>query len=331
MAQTYYDPMAPGATASRTTTVHQEAPAVHHDHNTHAGVNVAGPVRRISWGAILAGVAVLLVTQLLLALLGLGAGLATVDPAGDGTPQASSLGLGAGIWGALSVAIATLAGAWVAGRLAGIPSRTDGMLHGIVTWAVATLLAVYLLTSAASGIVRTGFSTVGNTLSALGQGAGGLAGAAQQAAQQVLPDDLRAQAEQLFQRGTGEAQQTGQEAQAATGTTNTADAVRRAVAGAREGATPEDRQAAVNLISQQAGIPPEEAQRRLDQFQTTYRDTTARATETARQTAQQAADGASKGALYSALALLVGLILSALAGRAGAPRPVYFGDDRATR
>jgi len=79
---------------------------------------------------------------------------------------------------------------------------------------------------------------------------------------------------------------------AATGTTNTADAVRRAVAGAREGATPEDRQAAVNLISQQAGIPPEEAQRRLDQFQTTYRETTARAGETARQTGQQAAEGA---------------------------------------
>ena len=325
MAQTYYDPMAPGT--ARTTTVQTDTTS----HGNGGGVNVAGPVRRISWGAILAGVAVLLTIQLLLALLGLGVGLATVDPAADGSPQASSLGLGAGIWGAISVAIATLVGAWIAGRLAGIPSRLDGMLHGIVTWAVATLLAVYLLSSAASGIVRTGFSTVGSTLSALGQGAGGLAGAAGQAAQQVLPPDLRAQAEGLFQRGTAEAQQTGQEAQATTGTTNTADAVRRAVAGAREGATPEDRQAAVNLIAQQAGIPPEEASRRLDEFQTTYRDTTAKAAETARQTAQTAAEGASKGALYSALALLVGLILAAIAGRAGAPRPVYYGDDRSMR
>jgi len=319
MAQTYYDPMAP--TAARTTTVTDSSP----------NVNVAGPVRRISWGAILAGVAVLLVVQLLLSLFGLGVGLATVDPAGDGTPQASSLGLGAGIWGAISVAIATLVGAWIAGRLAGIPSRLDGMLHGIVTWAVATLIAVYLLTSAASGLVNTAFRTVGSTLQTIGQGAGGLAGAAQQAAQQVLPDDIRAQAEGLFQRGQGEAQQTAQEAQAATGTTNTADAVRRAVAGAREGATPEERQAAVNLIAQQAGIPPEEAQQRLDQFQTTYRETTARAAETARQTGQQAAEGASRGALFSAVGLLVGLILSAIAGRAGAPRPVYYGDDRAVR
>jgi hypothetical protein len=281
---TYYDPMAPGT--ARTTTVHSDASAS-------PGANVAGPVRRISWGAILAGVAVLLVVQLLLALLGLGVGLATVDPAAGGTPQASSLGLGAGIWGAISVAIATLVGAWVAGRLAGIPSRLDGMLHGIVTWAVATLLAVYLLSSAASGIVRTGFNTVGSTLSALGQGAGGLAGAAGQAAQQVLPPDLRAQAEGLFQRGQGEAQQTAQEAQAATGTTNTARR-RPPRRGRRAGGCHPRGAAGRGQPDRAAGrIPPEEAQQRLDQFQTTYRETTARAAETARQTGQQAAEGAS--------------------------------------
>lgn len=295
----------------RTTTTVGVAPA--------APVHVAGPVRRISWGAVLAGVAVLLVIQLLLALLGLGVGLSTVDPASDGTPEASSLGIGAGIWTAVCVAIATFAGAWIAGRLAGMPSRTDGMLHGITTWAVATLLGVYLLTSAASGIVSTTFSTVGSTLQSLGQGAQGLAGAAQQ----VLPDDIRTAAEGLFNRAPDAAQETAQEAQAATGTTNTGDAIRRVVAGVSEGASPEDRQAAVNLIAQQAGIPPEEAQQRLDQFQTQYRETTARAAETARQTGEQAADVASQGALYSALGLLVGLILSAIGGRMGSPAPVY--------
>jgi hypothetical protein len=32
----------------------------------------------------------------------------------------------------------------VAGRLVGMPVRTDGLLHGLVTWSVATLLLLYV-------------------------------------------------------------------------------------------------------------------------------------------------------------------------------------------
>jgi hypothetical protein len=287
--------------------------------------SVGGPVgaiRRMSWGAVLAGVALTLVLQLLFSLLGIGLGLAAVDPAAVGAaggpednPSATTISLTAGIYWVVTSLIAIYAGAWVAGRLAGMPNRTDGMLHGITAWSVATLLLFYLLTSTVGSLIGGAFNLVGSAAQSVAQGAQSLAGGVAQ----VLPDDLRAQAEALFERAPGAAQDTAQQAQQATGTASTADAVRRVVAGVREGAPPQDRQAAVNLIAQQAGIPPEEAQRRLDQFQNTYRQTAAQAEQTARETAQRAAETVSQGALWSVAALAIGLIAAAIGGRAGAP------------
>src|SRR5262249_7108451 len=63
---------------------------------THEGVyaDLERPrtVRRISWGAVVAGVVVVLVVQMALMLLGLAIGTATIDPAAASTPQASTLG-----------------------------------------------------------------------------------------------------------------------------------------------------------------------------------------------------------------------------------------------
>jgi hypothetical protein len=64
-------------------------------------------LNRISWGAVFAGVVIALVTQ----LIGLGVGVATLDPAagaGD-NPSATSLSLGAGIWFVVAGVIAAFA------------------------------------------------------------------------------------------------------------------------------------------------------------------------------------------------------------------------------
>ena len=45
----------------------------------------------VSWGAVFAGAAFALVSQVILNMIGLGIGLSTVDPAGNGTPTAGSL------------------------------------------------------------------------------------------------------------------------------------------------------------------------------------------------------------------------------------------------
>ncbi len=55
-------------------------------------------LNRISWGAVLAGVVTALVTQLILNMLGIGIGVATLDPATGDNPQASTFSIAAGIW-----------------------------------------------------------------------------------------------------------------------------------------------------------------------------------------------------------------------------------------
>ena len=230
----------------------------------------APAVRRISWGAIVAGVVVVLVVQMALMLLGLAIGTATIDPAMADTPQASTLGLGGGVWWIGATAVSVFLGAWVSGRLAGMPSGTDGMLHGVVTWAVATLFAIYLLSTAIGGLVGGAFGALGSAAQAVGQGTQSLASTAMQ----VLPDDIRGQAERLFDRApaaAGQVQQEVQQTQQAAGGGSMLDAVQRVVRGVQEGASPQDRDAALNVIAQQAGIPREQAEQRLTEFQATYR------------------------------------------------------------
>jgi len=68
----------------------------------------------VSWGAVFAGAAFALVSQVILNMIGLGIGLSTVDPAGNGTPTAGSLSTGAGIWFVVSGILASAAGGYLA-------------------------------------------------------------------------------------------------------------------------------------------------------------------------------------------------------------------------
>jgi ElaB/YqjD/DUF883 family membrane-anchored ribosome-binding protein len=276
-------------------------------------------VRRISWGAIIAGISVVLVLQLLLTLLGLAVGASTIDPAAADTPQPSTVGMGAGIWWVVSTSISVFAGAWVAGRLAGMPTRVDGMLHGVVTWAAATLLAFYLLTTTVGSLIGGAFGALGTVAQTVGQSTQSQA----QGAMLVLPDEIRTQAERLFERAPAAAgqvqQQTNQAVQAAGGGTML-DAVQRVIRGVQEGASPQDRDAAVNVIAQQAGIPREQAQQRLDQFQEAYRTYSAQAAEQARQAADAAAQTVSQVSFWSVVALVIGAVLAGLGGSLGTPR-----------
>ena len=276
-------------------------------------------LRRISWGAVLAGVVVVLVVQMALMLLGLAIGTATIDPVAGNTPQASTLGIGGAAWWLGATAVSVFLGAWVAGRLAGQPSPTDGLLHGVVTWAAATLVAIYLLSTAIGGLVGGAFGALGSAAQAVGQGGQSLAAGAMQ----VLPDDIRGQAERLVQQAPEAAGQAQQATQQATGSGNMVDAVQKIVRGVQDGASPQDRDAAINLISQQAGVPRDEAERRLGEFQQTYRDYSQRAAAQAREAAQAAARTVAQVSFWSVVALVVGAALAAIGGRLGTPQ-----DDR---
>jgi hypothetical protein len=273
-------------------------------------IGVATPLtadlRRVSWGAILTGVVVALAVQVLLAMLGAAIGLATIEPvqAGD-NPSAASMGISAAIWWALSGIVASLAGGWVAARLAGVPSHEAGMLHGLATWAVATLVVLYLLSSTATAIVGGAFNVVGRTLS----GAGGAAGSAVSTAAQQLGNPLEALQDEIRSAaGPTDPQAAGRELAVAMGRvlTGEGDAVNQA------------RQSAVDIMVHQ-GVPQDEAQRRVQKWEQQYRETRDQAAQQARAAADVAADGVSTAAFYGFVALLLGALAGAFGGRAGTP------------
>ena len=125
-------------------------------------------VRRISWGAIIAGLIVTLVCQILLSMLGVAIGAATVNPTQEQQPF-EGLGTGAAIWWIVSSLISLFIGGCVAGRLAGVPRKGDGALHGIVMWGAATLITFLLVGTAIGGLFGGAFSALKQTNG--GQGA----------------------------------------------------------------------------------------------------------------------------------------------------------------
>src|SRR5690348_8440799 len=153
---------------------------------------------RASWPAIFAGVVLVLAIEVLLAVLGAGIGVGLVNPGAGGTPEASSFGIGAGLWWFGSTIVALLIGCYVAARLASVATRFDGVLHGLVIWGLALLITVYLLTSAVGGLIGGAFSVVGGTLSAAGQG---LKAAAPQIASAagITPDVVQQQVQTYLQ------------------------------------------------------------------------------------------------------------------------------------
>jgi hypothetical protein len=122
-------------------------------------------VRRISWSAILAGVAVTLGVGLLLALLGAGLGASSVNPLQESNPF-EGLGKGAVIWTVISGILAFFAGGWTAGFGSGwVTTRRESAIHGVVTWAVASILTVWLITGAAGSVLSGSAGLIRQTIS----------------------------------------------------------------------------------------------------------------------------------------------------------------------
>lgn len=160
-------------------------------------------VKRISWASIFAGVAVVAIAQLLFTLLGLGIGLTTVNPT-EGAPG-MGLGIGAGIWWVISSLLSLFIGGWVAGRMAGVPRGFDGVLHGVLTWAIATFLLIYFLGTAMGSLFGGALNIVKGSLSTASQAAIAAGPEGVEKAKETLPTspaavvgDIKKKAEQVM-------------------------------------------------------------------------------------------------------------------------------------
>ena len=267
-------------------------------------------INRVSWGAILAGVATALVSQLILNMIGIGIGASTLDPMTNDNPAASTFSISAGIWWALSGIIAAFVGGFVASRLSGRPKASTGGWHGLTSWAATTLLVFYLLSTAVGSLVGGAFSTVSGALGGLTR----TAGTAVQTAAPALASstDPFASIERTVRGSTG----------------NDPAALRDdAVAAARDllsgDATKANdaRERAAQALARSQGIPVDEARTRVAGYEKQYRDTVETAKRQASQAAETAAKAASRGALLGSLALLLGALASWFGGRLGAVDP----------
>jgi hypothetical protein len=265
-------------------------------------------LNNISWGAVLAGVVVALVTQLLLNMLGLGIGIATLDPGTGDNPAASTFSIAAGIWWTLSGIIASLAGGYVAGRLSGRPKEGTAGWHGLTAWALTTLVIFYLLTTTLGGVLGGVYNTVSGAIGGLGRTAATAAGPA---LSQVT--DPFAAIEQRVRESTG-----GEDPAALRDTA--VSAVRAALVGDPAQAQ-EARERAAQAIARAQNVPIEEARNTVAGYEQQYRQTVDEAKRQATEAADTATKTVSRGALFAFVALALGAIAGWFGGRAGAVDP----------
>ena len=263
--------------------------------------------RRIAWGAILGGVVLAVSIQILLSLLGAGIGLGSVNVAAGSTPDASSFGIGAGVWWVASTCIALFAGGYAAAWLAGNEIRFDGFLHGLITWGIATILTLYLLSSAVGSLIGGGFSALGSVASSAGSG---IKSAAEPVAKSfgVSPDVVQQQAQAYLQPSTATdpATMSPQDAQKAI--------AQNIVTYEQGGAdAPAAKERIIDITAAQMKISKADATKKFDDAQAKIQQTE----DQAKQKATAAADTTASGASKTSFALFVDLLLGAIAAALG--------------
>jgi hypothetical protein len=266
-------------------------------------------INQISWGAVFAGVVIALTLQLLLNLLGIGIGLATIDPSAANNPDPKTFSIGAGVWWAISGIVAALIGGYAAGRLSGRPKESTTGWHGLIAWAGTTLVVFYLLSTALGAVVGGAFSAVSSAMGGVGQ----IASTAAQTAAPAIGSNSFGDIEQRIRSAAGGADPAAAR-DAAVGAV-------RALVTADPSQAQAARERAAVALGQAQNIPIEQAREQVVQYEQQYRQMVEQAKQKATAAADVAAKTASRAALFSVLALALGALAAWFGGRAGAVDP----------
>lgn len=265
-------------------------------------------LNRVSWGAVLAGVVVALVVQLILNMIGVGIGAATLDPGTSDNPAAATLSIGSGIWFAVCGIIAALLGGYTAGRLSGTPKASTAAWHGLTVWALSALLVVFLVGSSVGGILGSTFNTMTNAMGSLANVAGSTVKTAAVATEDI--DNPFASIEQSIKGAVpGDADPaTLREAAVAS---------MRAVVTGNEAKAEKAREQAAQALSNAQNIPLPEARAQVEEYEAEYRQSMEEAQPVAADVADTAAAAISTSALLAALGLILGAVAGWFGGRKG--------------
>ena len=301
----------------------QESPMTGVGPRRDAAVLDPSPRSGVSWGAVFAGAAVAAALTLIMIVLGAGMGLGLASPwEGEGA-EAKTISIAGIFWITFTQLASSGLGGYLAGRLrtkwSGIQTdeaRFRDTAHGILSWAVATLVTFALIASAVGSAVSAGAKAGMGVAATV---AGGAATAAAGTAANRSGDDGRSgpmayMTDSLFRRdpsaspASGGASQT-EAGQAATDRATTAEVGRIFANALRTGTlSPEDSHYASQIVAQRTGLSQQDAEKRVNDV---YSRAKANVEET-KTKAKAMADSARKAAAYGSLWIFLSLVLGAL-------------------
>jgi hypothetical protein len=274
-------------------------------------------VSAVSWPAIFAGAFVAAASSLVLAALGSGFGLASVSPWPNSGVSATTFTVMTAIWLVVVQWLASGLGGYVAGRLRTKWANTHthevffrDTAHGFITWAVATVLVVAVLTSAAASAVSGGVHAAATVASGASQGAATAAvqsssASTSQGSPVIAPYNI----DMLFRSPRADSSAATSDARA--------EAARILANGVVSGDVPStDRTYLAELVAARTGISMEDAQKRVDTAVAQAKAAEAKA----RQAADTARKAASEASIYTALSMLVGAFIACIAAALGGQR-----------
>lgn len=269
-----------------------------------AGARQDGHQSGVSWGAILAGAAAAAALSFILLILGVGLGLSSISP---WSYNAESIGLATVLWLAFTQLAAAGLGGYLAGRLRikWTSVHTDEVYfrdtaHGLLSWAVATLVTAALLAGAIQSVLGGVASAGAGAMSAVTSVAAPAAAAAGAKAGEHATNPVDYFTDVLLRSDQATADLDNGNSRMEIG--------RILVNDLATGALPaDDKQYLANLIAKRTGLAPAEAQARVDQTFARL----AKAKTDAESGAKQAAETARKAAAHSALWMFVALLLGA--------------------
>ncbi len=256
--------------------------------------------RRMSWGAIFAGLFVALGVFLTLQILGAGIGLSTISLTGRQTSSPSSLGIGAAIWTFVFGLASLFVGGWVAGRFAWQPNKLQRVLHGLTVWGFFYVVMFWVVTTALGALAGGGISLLGKGISATGQAVASPQGQQAMQSQGLTPDVIRQEIAGLVGGGTAQGQQSN---------AGLVSAISNYLAGPR---TPQDRQELAQVIAKDTGKSPAEADQTISNLE--------QKAEQAKQTTEQVANVTGGTLIGLAIAMIIDAI-AAMLGSLAASTP----------
>jgi hypothetical protein len=230
---------------------------------------------------------------------------------------------------AASILISLFVGGAVAGYMSGRIGRNEGMWHGLTVWAVTTILALWMLTSAAGSVLN-------GVTNALGQGLGLLGSAAAEIVPEVadtavLQDSLLTSIRDEAGAMNGPATSTASTDTTATGENGAAVQQPRAMNAsmvlgvgemlAAEEGSPEADTARQNVMTMMTdmGMSQEEATATIDRWERDYRAVAAQASGRAEQAAEDIADAVATTAGLTFMVIALGGLAAGAGGFLGAP------------